>query len=91
MMAKSKMPGMLLSDLLSGFTLHDPVPALQISDIASNSAKVTANAAFIALPGIKTNGIDYAIDAVKIGQKTKISVVRKEKRLDFEITPGSRE
>ena len=67
MMAKSKMPGMLLSDLLSGFPLHDPVPALQISDIASNSAKVTANAAFIALPGIKTNGIDYAIDAVKAG------------------------
>ena len=38
MMAKIKMPGMVLSDLLSGFTLHDPVPALQIFDIASNSA-----------------------------------------------------
>jgi UDP-N-acetylmuramoyl-L-alanyl-D-glutamate--2,6-diaminopimelate ligase len=67
MMAKIKMPGMLLSDLLSGFTLHDPVPTIQIYDIASNSANVTANSAFVALPGIKTNGIDYAIDAVKAG------------------------
>jgi len=67
MMAKIKMPGMLLSELLSGFALHDPVPSLQIFDIASNSANVTAGSAFVALPGIKTNGIDYAIDAVKAG------------------------
>ena len=67
MMAKIKMPGMLLSELLSGFALHDPVPTIQIFDIASNSANVTANSAFVALPGIKTNGIDYAIDAVKAG------------------------
>jgi UDP-N-acetylmuramoyl-L-alanyl-D-glutamate--2,6-diaminopimelate ligase len=67
MMAKIKMPGMLLSELLSGFALHDPVPSIQIFDIASNSVNVTANSAFIALPGIKTNGIDYAIDAVKAG------------------------
>ena len=67
MMAKIQMPGMLLSDLLSGFALHDPVPAIQISDIASNSVNVTPNSAFIALPGIRTNGIDYAIDAVKAG------------------------
>jgi UDP-N-acetylmuramoyl-L-alanyl-D-glutamate--2,6-diaminopimelate ligase len=67
MMAKIKMPGMLLSELLSGFALHDPVPSIQIFDIASNSVNVTADSAFIALPGIKTNGIDYAIDAVKAG------------------------
>jgi len=67
MMAEIKMPGILLSELLSGFALHDPVPSLQIFDIASNSANVTADSAFVALPGIKTNGIDYAIDAVKAG------------------------
>ena len=67
MMAKIKMPGMLLSELLSGFALHDPVPSIQVFDIASNSVNVTADSAFIALPGIKTNGIDYAIDAVKAG------------------------
>jgi len=67
MMAKIKMPGMLLSELLSGFALHDPVPSIQIFDIASNSVNVTADSAFVALPGIKTNGIDYAIDAVKAG------------------------
>ena len=43
MMAMNKMRGMLLSDLLSGFDLHDPVAAIQISDIASNSADVTPN------------------------------------------------
>jgi UDP-N-acetylmuramoyl-L-alanyl-D-glutamate--2,6-diaminopimelate ligase len=67
MMAEIKMPGILLSELLSGFALHDPVPSIQIFDIASNSANVTADSAFVALPGIKTNGIDYAIDAVKAG------------------------
>ena len=67
MMAMSKMRGMLLTDLLSGFVLHDPVASIQISDIVSNSADVTPNSAFVALPGIRSNGIDYAIDAVKAG------------------------
>jgi len=66
-MANLKIRGMSLPELLSGFSLHDPVPALEISNIASNSAQVTANTAFIALPGINSNGIDYAIDAVKAG------------------------
>ena len=32
----------------------------------------------------------YAIEALKIGQKIPIGVPRGKKRLDFEITPGSR-
>ncbi|MCP4388650.1 MAG: UDP-N-acetylmuramoyl-L-alanyl-D-glutamate--2,6-diaminopimelate ligase [Gammaproteobacteria bacterium] len=67
MMANVKIPGMILTDLLSGFEVQDPVPAIEIFNIASNSAQVTANSAFVALPGIKSNGIDYAIDAVKAG------------------------
>jgi UDP-N-acetylmuramoyl-L-alanyl-D-glutamate--2,6-diaminopimelate ligase len=67
MMASTNIPGMALSELLSGFALQDPVPSIRISDIVSNSANVTTNSAFIALPGIKSNGIDYAIDAVKAG------------------------
>ena len=67
MMVNAKMPGITLPELLSGFDLHDPVPSLEISNIASNSAQVTADSAFIALPGIRSNGIDYAIDAVKAG------------------------
>jgi UDP-N-acetylmuramoyl-L-alanyl-D-glutamate--2,6-diaminopimelate ligase len=67
MMANPRTPGIPLSELLAGFATRDPVPAIVIQDIASNSAAVTVNSAFIALPGIRSNGIDYAIDAVKAG------------------------
>jgi len=67
MMVNTNFPGMTLSHLLAGFDLQDPAPAIEIFNIASNSNQVTANSAFIALPGIKSNGIDYAIDAVKAG------------------------
>lgn len=67
MMANRVIPGMRLTDLLAGFPLTDPVPAIEISNIASNSADVTPGSAFIALPGIRSNGIDYAIDAAKAG------------------------
>jgi hypothetical protein len=43
MMAKIKMPGMLLSELLSGFALHDPVPSIQIFDIAGESWRDRGN------------------------------------------------
>lgn len=66
-MVNARIRGMSLPELLSGFELHDPVPAIEISNIASNSAQVSANSAFVALPGIRSNGIDYAIDAVKAG------------------------
>ncbi len=66
-MANVKIPGMFLPQLLAGFALHDPVPDIKICNIASNSAQITPDSAFVALPGIKSNGIDYAIDAVKAG------------------------
>lgn len=72
MMANSKQPGVPLTDLLAGFSVTETVPAIDIYDIASNSGKVTAGSAFIALPGINTNGIDYAIDAVKAGARVII-------------------
>jgi len=67
MMVNDNIPGMRLTDLLAGFPLTDPVPAIEIHNIASNSAEVTPGTAFIALPGIRSNGIDYAIDAAKAG------------------------
>ncbi len=67
MMASSSMPGMLLADLLEGFGAQTPLPAIEVRDLVSNSADVTPGAAFIALPGIRSSGIDYAIDAVKAG------------------------
>jgi len=66
-MSNPRTPGIPLADLLQGFATCDPVPAIPVFDIASNSAAVTVNSAFIALPGIRSNGIDYAIDAVKAG------------------------
>jgi UDP-N-acetylmuramyl tripeptide synthase len=67
MMTNVQIPGMPLPQLLAGFALHDPVPDIRICNIASNSAQITPDSAFVALPGIKSNGIDYAIDAVKAG------------------------
>ncbi len=66
-MASLRVPGMPLSELLAGFSTLQVVPTIPICDVASNSNAVSANSAFIALPGIRTNGIDYAIDAVKAG------------------------
>ncbi len=66
-MTNPGIPGIPLSELLAGFATSDPVPVIPIVDIASNSAAVTPGSAFIALPGIRSNGIDYAIDAVKAG------------------------
>ena len=66
-MAIPRHPGMPLTELLAGFATDSPIPAILISDIASNSAAVTPDSAFIALPGLRANGIDYAIDAVKAG------------------------
>ena len=66
-MAISEMPGMSLQKLLAGFSVNGPVPAIEIRNIAGNSTDVTAGSAFIARPGIKSHGIDYAIDAARAG------------------------
>jgi len=58
---------MSLDQLLAGFAGEQRLPSLEIRDIASNSRDVTPQSAFIALPGLQRNGIDYAIDAVKAG------------------------
>jgi UDP-N-acetylmuramoyl-L-alanyl-D-glutamate--2,6-diaminopimelate ligase len=68
MMVNSQNRGMPLPELLKGFTRQDDaLPSIEIFNISSNSADVGPGCAFIALPGMKTNGIDYAIDAVKAG------------------------
>ena len=67
MMAVSQNPGMSLVDLLAGFESVDPVPPIEIRGVSSNSREISAGSLFIALPGISSNGIDYAIDAVQAG------------------------
>ncbi len=66
-MPDPKIRGMLLDKLLAGFAGNDPLPPIEIRAIASNSAEITPQSAFIALPGLQRNGIDFAIDAVKAG------------------------
>ncbi len=66
-MTNAQIPGMLLSELLADFVAIESLPPLVISNIASHSDQITPGSAFIALPGISSNGIDYAIDAVKAG------------------------
>ncbi len=67
MKASMKSPGMMLTDLLAEANCVDRVPPIQVQDISSNSKQVVKGAVFVALPGINSNGIDYAIDAVKAG------------------------
>ncbi|MFT5220655.1 MAG: UDP-N-acetylmuramoyl-L-alanyl-D-glutamate--2,6-diaminopimelate ligase [Planctomycetota bacterium] len=67
MMVNKNQPGIALTDLLAGFKVSGPLPDIDVLGIASNSHEVSPGAVFIALPGIKSNGIDYSIDAVKAG------------------------
>ncbi len=49
-MPDPKIRGMLLDKLLAGFAGNDPLPPIEIRAIASNSAEITPQSAFIALP-----------------------------------------
>ena len=59
--------GVLLADLLSGFSDHLPVNAIDINAVAINSIDVVRGSLFIAMKGLSTHGIDFAIDAVRAG------------------------
>ncbi|MCZ6796330.1 MAG: UDP-N-acetylmuramyl-tripeptide synthetase, partial [Gammaproteobacteria bacterium] len=67
MMSKQQDAGRLLADLLRGFETGEAVPEIAILDIASNSRAVREGSLFIAVSGINSHGIDFAIDAVKSG------------------------
>ncbi len=67
MMSKSQNAGKPLAELLKGYVSKEPVPDIDIIDVASNSRAVRQGSLFIALRGINSQGIDFAIDAVKSG------------------------
>jgi UDP-N-acetylmuramoyl-L-alanyl-D-glutamate--2,6-diaminopimelate ligase len=67
MMSKTQNAGRSLTALLQGFVSRDAVPDIDILNIASNSRAVLENTLFIALAGINSHAIDFAIDAVKSG------------------------
>ena len=74
------------------------VLGLQLSGVTkgapADKAGMKAGDIIIELAGRKIENIydyTYAIDAVKIGQKARIVVIRKNKKIELEIIPGSRE
>jgi UDP-N-acetylmuramoyl-L-alanyl-D-glutamate--2,6-diaminopimelate ligase len=67
MMPSNVSRGVLLADLLSGFSDQLPVHAIEINAVAINSADVLPGSLFIALKGLSTHGIDFAIDAIRAG------------------------
>jgi len=74
------------------------VKGLKISGVAKNGPAATAGLksgdVIVELAGRKIENIydyTYAIEALKIGQPTKITVSRNGKRLTFELTPSSRD
>ena len=72
--------GVLLSDVAAG------APA--------DKAGVKGGDIIVELAGRKIENIydyTYAIEALKIGQETSLAVLRKGKRLEMKVVPGSRE
>ena len=67
MMSKTQNVGRPLATLLKGLVTKDAVPDIGILNIASNSRAVLDKTLFIAIAGINSHGIDFAIDAVKSG------------------------
>jgi|TARA_B110000093_G_C12971221_1_gene412597 UDP-N-acetylmuramoyl-L-alanyl-D-glutamate--2,6-diaminopimelate ligase len=67
MTINSKPVGMALTDLLLGFKTVQSVPNINILGISINSHHVIPGSLFVALQGLTTHGIDFAIDAVKTG------------------------
>ena len=77
---------------------QEDVKGVLLSSVAkggpAEKAGVRNGDIIVELAGRKIENIydyTYAIEALKIGQKTSIGVQRGKKRLDFEITPGSRQ
>jgi UDP-N-acetylmuramoyl-L-alanyl-D-glutamate--2,6-diaminopimelate ligase len=67
MMSEPQNVGRPLTALLQGVVTSDVVPDIDILNIASNSRLVLEDSLFIAVAGISSHGIDFAIDAVKSG------------------------
>lgn len=74
------------------------VPGLKISGVSKGAPAEKAGLkdgdVIVALAGKKIENIydyTYAIEALKIGKTTSVTVVRAGKRLTMEITPGSRQ
>ncbi len=77
---------------------QEDVKGVLLSSVAKGGPAAKAGVkngdVIVELAGRKIENIydyTYAIEALKIGQKTSIAVQRGKERLEFEITPGSRQ
>jgi C-terminal processing protease CtpA/Prc len=80
------------------YAQDESVKGVRLSGVAkggpAEQAGLRAGDVIVELAGRKIENIydyTYAIDALKIGQETPIAVVRSGARLDFTITPASRQ
>ncbi len=67
MVSSQPVSGKSLSQLLAGIQVNSEIPAVRILSITSNSRQVEDKSLFVALEGMQTHGIDFAIDAAKSG------------------------
>ena len=67
MTANTKLVGKTLTELLQGYDVAKTIPQINVLDIANSSQQVIAGSLFVALQGVTSHGIDFAIDAVKAG------------------------
>jgi UDP-N-acetylmuramoyl-L-alanyl-D-glutamate--2,6-diaminopimelate ligase len=67
MMPDNVSRGVLLADLLSGFSSQLPAQSIEINAVVSSSADAEAGCLFIAMAGLNSHGIDFAIEAIKAG------------------------
>ena len=64
---------MQLNVLISDMTSNQSLPDIEVAGITSDSRHVQQGFAFVALKGNKTDGAQYAQDAIKRGAKVIIS------------------
>ena len=67
MTTNPKSVGKTLKELLQGYDVAQTIPNINVLDIANSSQQVVAGSLFVALKGVTSHGIDFAIDAVKSG------------------------
>jgi UDP-N-acetylmuramoyl-L-alanyl-D-glutamate--2,6-diaminopimelate ligase len=67
MTTNPKSVGVALTDLLLGFKTAQSVPNIHILNISISSQTVVPGSLFVALQGVTTHGMEFAIDAVKAG------------------------
>ncbi len=78
---------MLLSDVMKGIPYRGNVPDCEVTDLTSDSRKVTEGVVFVCIKGIKSDGHDYAATAASNGAAAVIC--DRDLGLDNQMIVGS--